>query len=501
MTSRTVPLMTLLEDLPKEITQDVAGIMVSGVSIDSRLLNKGDLFLALPGALHDGRSFIDSAIDSGASAVLVGATAHCTLILREGVPVIELPNLAVKAASIVANYFDNPSDKLRVFGVTGTNGKTSCSHYLAQMLDMLGEPCGVMGTLGCGFIDDLEESLNTTADAVTTQKFIAQLVEKNVANLAMEVSSHGLEQGRTDSLNFNTAIFTNLTRDHLDYHGSMEAYAHAKSLLFASHHLEYAVINDDDRYAALMKTQLRSRVEVIGFSLHQPTSNVSVDQIQYSADGIHAWLKTPWGEGQLDCPLLGSFNLANALAVISALGAQGYPLPDLLQATSKLRSVDGRMELKGGQQKPLVVVDYAHTPDALSSLLSAIALHTSGRIICVFGCGGDRDTGKRPLMAQAAMNGAQQVIVTSDNPRSEEPADIIADVVAGVSSQDKDRFITVIDRAEAIHQAIAGAAADDVVVVAGKGHETYQEIGGVRHDFNDARIVETCLQQWQEVRV
>ncbi len=500
MTARTLPLTTLIPELPQDIEQKVSGVQVSGVAIDSRKLACGDLFIALPGAEHDGRSFIAAAIASGASAVLVGATGSYIVKENEGVPVIELPDLSGKASSIVAKYYDYPSDKIRVVGFTGTNGKTSCSHYLAQMLDLLGERCGVMGTLGCGFIDDLKESANTTADTVTTQSFIAELVAGGVQNLAMEVSSHGLVQGRIDAIHFDSAVFTNLTRDHLDYHGSMEEYARAKSMLFASRNLKCAVINEDDRYAALMKVQLRSSATVVGFSLCDDKADVSVNQIRYSAKGIHAWLMTPWGEGQLNCPLMGSFNLANVLAVISVLGLHGYALPQLIEAVSKLLPVDGRMQLRGGDSRPLVVVDYAHTPDALSSLLSAVTLHTQGDIICVFGCGGDRDKGKRPLMAKAAMGGSQHTIITSDNPRSEKSGAIIADVISGVPPQARNRVETVEDRTEAICAAFSRASANDVIVVAGKGHETYQEINGVRYDFNDVEVVDKCLQSWQGVQ-
>ncbi|RRJ85349.1 UDP-N-acetylmuramoyl-L-alanyl-D-glutamate--2,6-diaminopimelate ligase [Aestuariirhabdus litorea] len=499
MTPRIQPLSQLLSTyLPERQLGLLTELSVAGICLDSRQVADGDLFMALAGTQVDGRQFIDDAIAAGAVAVVAQTEeAVPTLEWRNKVAVVGLPSLAQQAGSIVSAFYGNPSHALNIYGVTGTNGKTSCSHYLAQILESLGVRCGVMGTLGLGFIGNLQSSLNTTADLVTTHRFMAELVDAGVLNLSMEASSHGLEQGRTSGVGFTTAIFTNLTRDHLDYHGSMEEYARAKAMLFSTPSLKYAVINEDDRYASLMKTQLRNGVEALGYSLRPGTADIYPRDVQFLAEGIRAILVTPWGEVELNTPLLGAFNLANLIAVIGALGLQGYPLNDLLQAANSLKAVDGRMQRFGGGGRPLVIVDYAHTPDALESLLAAVATHCEGRVTCLFGCGGDRDPGKRPLMLKAALKGAGSVIVTSDNPRSEDPEQIIADVLLGADEAARSRTLSMGDRAAAIAAAVSTASPQDIVVVAGKGHEAYQEIKGVRYPFSDQQQVELALQQWQ----
>ncbi|MCL6419914.1 UDP-N-acetylmuramoyl-L-alanyl-D-glutamate--2,6-diaminopimelate ligase [Aestuariirhabdus sp. Z083] len=480
------------------LLEALKNVVITGVAIDSRKVVTGNLFLALPGVDADGRHYIDDAISAGASAVVVEADhGDSSCEIRNGVCVVALPELSNHVARIIADYYRSPSDKLRIFGVTGTNGKTSCSHYLAQLLDCLGEPCGVMGTLGSGFVGSMEEGLNTTPDLVTTQQFMAELVSVEVKNLAMEASSHGLEQGRTEGVGFTTAIFTNLTRDHLDYHGDMEQYSEAKARLFAAPTLEYAVINRDDEYAPLMKSSVNSNVTVIDYSLRSGSGDVYPERIVYGSRGIQAHIVTPWGDGDLQCALLGDFNLANVLAVIAALCVQGYELPAVLSAANTLVAVDGRMQLFGGEKQPLVVIDYAHTPDALISLLAAVSHHCHGRIVCVFGCGGDRDVGKRPLMLQAALAGAEMVMVTSDNPRCEDPDAIISDVMRGINVEDLPRVQVISDRKKAIRDVVSRASVNDVVVVAGKGHERYQEVNTVRHPFSDQEQVELALQHWQ----
>ncbi|WP_426417088.1 UDP-N-acetylmuramoyl-L-alanyl-D-glutamate--2,6-diaminopimelate ligase [Aestuariirhabdus sp. LZHN29] len=498
MASGSISLSRLLSSqLTENILQGLRDVSVSGVCLDSRELKAGDLFLALPGATVDGRDFISAAIRGGAAAVVAQSSDDETHLQWDAeTPLIHLPLLSECLAEIVANFYNKPSRHLHVTGVTGTNGKTSCTHYLAQMLELLGQRCGVMGTLGSGFVGALREGQNTTSDVVTIQKFMAEMVAEDIPNVAMEVSSHGLEQGRTRGTCFTTAIFTNLTRDHLDYHGSMEEYARAKARLFSSATLKYAAINEDDRYAALMKAQLRNGVESVGFSLRAGGGDIYPASVRYTPGGIQATLVTPWGEGELTCPLLGEFNLANLLAIIAVLGMHGHDLAALLSAAKSLQAVDGRMQLCGGGMKPQVVIDYAHTPDALESLLGAVDSHCQGRITCVFGCGGDRDSGKRPLMLQSALKGAASVVVTSDNPRGEDPDRIIQDILAGAGAEDRVRITAVSDRAAAIRYAVSQVSAQDVVVVAGKGHERYQEVNGVRHSFSDQEQVELALHNW-----
>jgi UDP-N-acetylmuramoyl-L-alanyl-D-glutamate--2,6-diaminopimelate ligase len=381
-------------------------------------------------------------------------------------------------------------------GVTGTNGKTSVAHWVAQALSRLGRKAAVIGTVGNGFppVGDapgaLTPALNTTPDAIELQQRLAHYRQQGATACAMEVSSHGLAQGRVNGTRFNIAVLTNLTRDHLDYHGDMESYAAAKARLFNWPGLEWAVLNVDDAFGLQLESETRpSRVAGYGFQ----RGAVVGDSLRLSQTGLHLHVRTDWGNADLDAPLLGRFNAANLLAVLTTLLVSGVKLDDACQALAHITPPPGRMQTFGGNAHPLVVVDYAHTPDALEKVLATLReIVSGGRLICVFGCGGNRDRGKRPLMGQAASRGADEVWVTSDNPRNEEPRRIIDDILAGTSGKPH----VEPDRARAIFEAIGGAHQGDVVLIAGKGHEEYQEIAGERQVFSDVAVARKALEAW-----
>ena len=474
--------------------------LLTDLTLDSRKLLGGELFLAVPGFSVDGRRFIEAAVASGAGAVLAESEgfdgADRLQSLNSAVPVIFVKGLKDQLGTLASHFYRQPAESLSLIGVTGTNGKTSCCWFIAQLLSQLGKPCAVMGTVGKGVPPEVTPCLNTTSDPISTQAFMRELVSEGVSSLAMEVSSHGLDQGRVEGLTFDVGVYTNLSRDHLDYHKTMDAYAEAKSRLFDGGRVKTAVINRDDQYAQVMIDRCSKATSVITFSTVSPEAEVFAQNITLDQQGVHADLVTPWGEGVLRTPQLGRFNLENLLAVIAAVCVQGHKLSKVLELVAELSTVPGRMQRLGGNDKPLVVVDYAHTPGALSSVLSSLKEHGASRLVCVFGCGGDRDRGKRPLMMEAALSGAEKVVVTSDNPRTEKPEQIIADAMEGVSEGQKSGVTAITDRAEAIEVAIAEAAAGDIVVIAGKGHEDYQEINGQRLSFSDYEQAELALAKW-----
>ncbi|CAM3553724.1 UDP-N-acetylmuramoyl-L-alanyl-D-glutamate--2,6-diaminopimelate ligase [Parendozoicomonas haliclonae] len=467
-----------------------ADTALSGIATDSRRVRSGDLFLALPGLASDGRDYIEAAAAQGAAAILAEGGRE---LPEPGIPVVAVDNLHTQAGDLLDKAFGHPTGEVKVIGVTGTNGKSSTVHFLGCLLDKLSSGCGLMGTLGQGRVGELQDMGNTTADLLSTQRFMADMRDQKVGWVAMEVSSHGLDQGRTHGISFDTAVFTNLTRDHLDYHGSMEAYAEAKALLFNRPGLKYAVINLDDEWAETIRSRVPASVQCLAVSLENPSADMYLENIQLHPQGMAADIVSPWGKGHLESGLLGRFNLSNLLGVIGVMGLQGFALDDVLKAVPSLTSVPGRMECFGGGDQPTVAVDYAHTSDALKSVLSALREHGGKNVICVFGCGGDRDRGKRLLMAQAACAGADKVVITTDNPRSENPEAIIDDALSGLNGHQLEKVTVVVDRAQAIRQAITDASAGDVVLIAGKGHETYQEIMGVRYPFSDVEEVRNVL--------
>ncbi|CAK0760388.1 UDP-N-acetylmuramoyl-L-alanyl-D-glutamate--2, 6-diaminopimelate ligase [Gammaproteobacteria bacterium] len=475
-----------------------ADLSVTGIALDSRRVCPGDLFFGCAGSCVHGAQFIDDAITRGAAVVVVEGERDGVDYPRQGVPVISLPGLTHHLGRIAARFYGNPSHQLTVVGVTGTNGKTSVTHLLAQVLNRSEAPCAVIGTVGAGLYGQLAPATHTTPDAVDLQELLADLTAQGARWLAMEVSSHALDQGRVEGVAFDVAVFTNLTRDHLDYHGDMVAYGLAKQRLFQFPGLRYAVVNSDDPFGSALLRELPAGVQAIGYGL-SPMDEVGEHCLQVlgsglclSAAGLRMTVTTPWGNGVLESSLVGRFNAANLLAVLATLGALGMPLDEALSALARVRSVAGRMEaFGGGPAAPLVVVDYAHTPDALEQVLLTLREHTTGRLWCVFGCGGERDRGKRPLMGAVVERLADVAIVTNDNPRSEEPTDIFRAILDGIQTPEQ---VTVIpERAAALRYAITSAKSGDVVLVAGKGHEDYQQIGAIRLPFNDRAEVEQLI--------
>lgn len=454
--------------------------MISGIQLDSRKVSAGDLFLAVPGDIHDGRQFIEQAVANGAVAIVAEAPV-AGFVDELPVPLVELPELRLEVGLLAARFYGNPSRELHMVGVTGTNGKTTTSRLVAQLARALGKSCGVIGTLGATLDDGIVQAGNTTPDPVSLQWQLAQWRDLGVFAVSMEVSSHALVQGRVSGVEFETAIYTNLSHDHLDYHGSMDAYGRAKLQLFSTEGLRHAVVNLDDEYAAQVLAAIGEDVHVLTYSIAGAAADVRVENTQFYPGGVRGQLHTPWGSGEFTSPLPGDFNLANLAAAVSALVLAGEDLLLVLEAVTHLQPVPGRMQLIPNDQGLQVIVDYAHTPDALEQVLKSLKPHVSGALVTVFGCGGDRDRAKRQIMGRVACEWSDRVVITSDNPRSEPPAGIMADIVSGCSGD----YRLVEDRAAAIASAVAGAHPGDCVVIAGKGHEDYQLIEGERRYFSD----------------
>jgi len=493
------------------------GAAIGGLGADSRDLRAGDAFVAYPGARTDGRRYIADALARGAAAVLWE---------RDGFswnPEWQVPNIAVDGLRELAGYlahevYGHPSEKLWLAGVTGTNGKTSCSQWIAQALNALGRKTAVIGTLGSGFpappgrepATGLEPALNTTPDAIELHRRLALFLQAGAQGVVIEVSSVGLDQGRVSGVQFDVALFTNLSRDHLDYHGDMERYAAAKARLFDAPGLSGAVLNVDDVLGVQIARKLGGgTVARAGYSAHAGVASAAglelfleAENIRLTQHGLAFGLVSSWGRAEVSSALLGRFNVANLLGVLGVLLGAGVALEQAVAAVAALSSPRGRMQCLGGAGKPLAVVDYAHSPDALEAVLASLrplAETAGGRLICVFGCGGDRDRGKRSMMGAIAARNADQVLLTSDNPRGEEPMEIITDILEGVLSEAQmaQAPLVVADRREAITAAISAAAAGDVVLIAGKGHEDYQEIAGSRIPFSDAAVAAEVLAAWK----
>jgi UDP-N-acetylmuramoyl-L-alanyl-D-glutamate--2,6-diaminopimelate ligase len=471
----------------------VAGpIVVSGLALDSRHVRAGEAFFALRGTRGHGIEFVAGAVQRGASVVLAEAPPHA--MDDPGVPVLWIDSLHSFVGEIASRFYGRPSESMRVIGVTGTNGKTSTVQLLAQALEKLGHRAATIGTLGAGLHGQLREGERTTPDAIAVQRLMDEFRRDGATHVAMEVSSHALEQGRVAAMAFDVAAFTNLTRDHLDYHGSMQAYGAAKAKLFAWSTLQAAVINTDDAFGRDLVEQLAPGVTALRVSSVGDTrAEIAASDIVTSAEGVAFQLRTPWGARQIRSRLLGRFNVANLLTVVGCLGALGESFERIVEAVEALDAVNGRMNRLGGAQGlPLIVVDYAHTPDALEQALTALRAHCAARLICVFGCGGERDAGKRPQMGEIAERLADVVIVTDDNPRGENGDLIVSQILAGMTHP---RVATVQrDREAAIRAALDMARAGDVVLIAGKGHETYQESAGGKRAFDDMAVARAALE-------
>ncbi len=470
---------------------------VSGLTLNSNECGEGFLFVALKGTNHHGLNYAKSAIAKGAIAVLFDSEqAELADEMLADLNVLKIPvtDLAEKLGEIAARFYGEPSHKINVIGITGTNGKTSCSQFLAQAL----ENSGVIGTIGWGKVGELKQTLNTTPDALAVQKMLATLKNEGCENVAMEVSSHGLAQSRVNGVQFKGAIFTNFSRDHLDYHGTMAAYLETKLKLFDAPQLEFAVINLDDEVSEQIIAAIPENVEVIGVTTTGKQSlrgqTLRAENIELNLSGIQFDVFWQNQKCVLHVPLIGLFNLENVLCVLAVMLKSGVELEESAKRLTHLKAVNGRMERFGGDKnQPLVIVDYAHTPDALEKVLRSLRSHTLGKLGVVFGCGGNRDSGKRSQMGRVAEQFADWVIITDDNPRFELSETIVRDILGGFSNYYEADIIY--DRANAIHNAIERAAAQDCVLIAGKGHEDYQEINGVKFPFNDAECVREILAQ------
>ncbi|MBI3223369.1 MAG: UDP-N-acetylmuramoyl-L-alanyl-D-glutamate--2,6-diaminopimelate ligase [Nitrosomonadales bacterium] len=492
------------------------GVKITRLVTDSRIVQRGDTFVAYPGESSDGRQHIAQAIALGANAVIYEETLagheaqHFAWNPDWVVPHLAVADLRHKAGWLADHVYAAPSEDLWMIGITGTNGKTSTSHWIAHALSDAGKKCALIGTLGNGFTGALQPTANTTPDAVRVHSLMADYSRQEAAAVAMEVSSHALAQGRVNGVRFDVALLTNLSRDHLDYHGDMSSYAASKRKLFDWDSLKCAVLNLDDAFGIELAEQLRDvDVEVVGYGMsdaslqlaeHLGIRMVYGHLLEMSGRGLRLDVHSSWGGALLNSALIGRFNAANLLGALAALLVSEVALEQAVQSLSAVQAVPGRMQRFGGEQQPVVVVDYAHTPDALEKVLLAlreVSATAGGSLICVFGCGGDRDRGKRPMMGLVAERFADRCIVTSDNPRGEDPLSIVADVLGGMSAG---QHQVIIDRRQAIESAISRAQSCDTVLVAGKGHEDYQEINGVKHPFSDVRVVQQALQHWREAR-
>ncbi len=486
-----------LQELLNNIVAIDSDLEISGLAIDSRQVEPGFLFLAVNGNEFHGLEYIEQAIEKGAQVVLYDPAGSGENLAKniQNVSCYSVADLSGKLAEIAARFYREPSKQLTVIGVTGTNGKTSCSQFLAQLLD----DAGVIGTLGWGEPGDLKQTLNTTPDAVVLQQILAEFVRQGKKYAVMEVSSHGLVQGRVQGIEFDAAVLTNLSRDHLDYHGSMQQYLQAKLKLFECQSLQFAVVNLDDESAEPVLKKLTGRnIKVLGFSLKKNTAGgisdrVWVDAIEHDLKGIRFVVEWHGQRTEIETQLTGFFNVENILLVITVLLGLGWPIETIAEKIKSLKPVAGRMQRFGGEGRPVVLVDYAHTPDALEKLLQGVKPYVRGRLKVVFGCGGDRDSGKRALMGKVAKNWADEIVLTDDNPRNEDSRAIIEDILTGCQTS---QTRVVQNRAEAIEQTITQAEIDDCIVIAGKGHENYQEIKGIRRAFSDQQCVKQALQEY-----
>ena len=472
---------------------DAPAIAVSGISSDTRMLAAGDVFVALGGRTSHGFDYLGEALDAGISAVIYDPQDREPPAAP--VPLLPVADLDAAVGEIANRFFDFPSKRMRVAGVTGTNGKTTVAYLIRQCLNALGYECGYVGTLGSGSSEISASGGMTTPACIELHRQLAEFAGSGVNHAAIEVSSHALEQRRVDGVHFDTAIFTNLSRDHLDYHGSMRAYGETKAKLFFEHDVGHRIVNIDTDFGQEIADRSVSDVVTVSTRFDRVANGrpfVFVKSVVATGGGSKVSIDSSWGKGEFLLPLPGEFNVANAITVLGALLRWDVDMAQCCALMSQLEAPPGRMQrvtVAAKARLPAVFVDYAHTPASLEASLRALRKHCSGVLWCVFGCGGDRDRGKRSLMGKIVARHADRAIVTNDNPRFEDPMKIIADILEGMNVEP----LVVEDRGAAIAAAISGASADDVVLIAGKGHEDYQIIGSQRRDFSDYRVAEAHL--------
>ena len=483
----------LLSELLPELEGLSADLAVTGLVMDSRDVRPGDAFVAIAGFGAHGLNFVDAAREAGAAAILFEPPAPEALPApADAIPVTDL---RARMGTMADNFHDHPSAAMTTVGVTGTNGKTSTVQLLAQAWTLRGEKAGTVGTLGAGIWPKIVPTGFTTPLVLRMHALLAELRDEGAQAVAMEVSSHALDQGRVDGVHFDVGVFTPRTRDHLDDHGDMASYGAAKARLFDWPGLRAAAVNLDDAFGRELFAAVSGKVHAVGFSSRGAAgASVRADDVQLDGSGIRFLLDAGGQAHSVRSPLLGRFNVDNLLGVAATLFALGMAPALVAETLSQLAPVDGRMNRLGGEDGlPLVVIDYAHTPDALEQALASLRAHTVGTLTCVFGCGGERDRGKRPQMAAIAERLADAVVVTDDNPRNEDGDAIVADIIEGFA--DAPRVAVQRDRAAAIAQALATAGPDDVILVAGKGHEPYQDIAGIRHVFDDSAVSRDLLRR------
>ena len=520
--SNHAPMMTAMPTTPDSLlTELLSGLLpdsaqipaipISDISLDSRCVQPGTLFLAVPGTKVDGVQFVQMALKNGAAAILHASPVD-ELVAKSAqqhrVPLLHDPQLVEHVGQIAARFYREPAKTMQMIGITGTDGKTSVSQFIAQSLSALTLPqraaCGVIGTLGNGIYGELQATAHTTPDAIRLQACLSELHSNAVEYVSMEVSSHGLQQRRVNGIDFDIAVLTNLGHDHLDYHRSIAAYQAAKQRLFAVPSLRAAVINGQDEFGVELIAKFATQYPITVYGIQDrllPNANTAAawvigQNILYNDSGFSLTVVTPDEKLDIHCGLLGEFNVLNVLATIAALRCLGFDLKQQVPAIAKLTSPPGRMQMCRYPAQPIVVVDYAHTPQALQAALTAVRQHCSGRLFCVFGCGGDRDAAKRPVMGAIAEKHADSVIITDDNPRTESAAAIAEAILAGMQNPQHAQLIH--DRQAAIAAAIDQAAAKDWILVAGKGHENTQLIGNQQRPFNDCSVVNTLLKQPQD---
>jgi len=468
---------------------DPPDIVVAGLELDSRHVEPGHAFIAVQGSQEHGFDHATQAVEKG-----------CVAIIHDGirpepdvdVPCVAVPELDEKLGELASRFWAAPSDLMTIAGVTGTNGKTSVAHFLAQSWQRVYGLSGMIGTLGYGSMSDLHTADRTTPDVLKLNEMLARCLDSGIERLAMEVSSHALEQQRCQTVQFDAAIFTNLSRDHLDYHQDMQAYALAKKKLFTEYAPGFAVINHDDLTGRGWIGELGGQTQVLGYGM-APGAELGAEILGIDADGMYLRFNGPWGRSEFRTGLLGAFNVSNLLATAGTLSLLGMSWAEVVGELEMMKPVPGRMMNLGGKPgQPVVVIDYAHTPDALAQALQAVKAHLGGRLTCVFGCGGNRDRGKRPQMGQAAEQLADELVITSDNPRYESVNSIINDVLSGLEEPNRARVEP--DRTAAITCAISNSGPGDIVLVAGKGHETWQEVAGQKLPFSDEAVIRAALE-------
>ncbi|MFX4228045.1 MAG: UDP-N-acetylmuramoyl-L-alanyl-D-glutamate--2,6-diaminopimelate ligase [Porticoccaceae bacterium] len=484
-----------LGEIAPQFAPAAQNLPITGLSSDSRTIEQGNLFVALRGYGRPGTDFAREAVQAGAVAVISDLAEIQQLGLD--VPVALEPELATRLSLMAGEFYGHPSQSLDVIGITGTNGKTSCCFWLSWLLNQLGKPTGHIGTLGAGMPTEqgFKSTGFTTPDPIQVQRLLSECLQSDAEAVVMEVSSHGLDQGRVAAIRFDAALFTNLSRDHLDYHADMEAYLQAKLRLFKQAGLKRAIVNLDEPASSRVFAELDPQVESFGYSLFDADADLYFLSIVPVTAAYEVEMGGLWGLGKLRIPVVGRYNLSNILAVTATLLARGYALKEIAPMLEQLPSVPGRMQIvePAAAELPRVIVDYAHTPDAVAAVLSALREQTAGKLIAVIGCGGNRDKAKRPLMAREAVAHSDLQVFTSDNPRNEDPLAILDEMQKGVSDAASVQIIE--DRRKAIEWAVNLAAVGDLVAVLGKGHENYQLLDGRRIDFSDADVCRKALER------